>query len=60
MPGTGGWTPVTAGDDHTCATHTGGTLWCWGDNESGQLGIGNNVDQNLPQQVTSITRPPAT
>jgi len=38
---------------HSCATRTDGTLWCWGDNGSGQLGIGNTTSQNLPQQVTS-------
>ena len=31
-PAPGGWAGVTAGGDHTCATRTGGTLWCWGDN----------------------------
>ena len=37
-PATGGWASVTAGDSHTCATRTDGTLWCWGDNGYGQLG----------------------
>jgi alpha-tubulin suppressor-like RCC1 family protein len=46
------WTSVTAGDFHTCATRTH-AVWCWGFNESGQLGIGNTIDQNLSQQVTS-------
>ena len=53
VPATSGWTLVTSGGDYTCATHTGHTLWCWGANESGQLGIGDNNDWNLPQQVTS-------
>ena len=52
-PAPGGWTSVTAGGFHTCATRTGGTLWCWGWGASGQLGIGNGNDQDLPQQVTT-------
>ena len=51
-PARGGWASVTAGSFHTCATRTGGTLWCWGDNEYGQLGNGNHTDQDLPRQVT--------
>jgi alpha-tubulin suppressor-like RCC1 family protein len=53
VPATSGWTLVTSGGDYTCATHSGHTLWCWGANESGQLGIGDNNGWNLPQQVTS-------
>ena len=49
----GGWTSVSAGGSTTCATRLGGSLWCWGLNESGQLGIGNTVQQDVPRQVTS-------
>jgi endonuclease/exonuclease/phosphatase family metal-dependent hydrolase len=37
---------------HTCATKTTGTLWCWGQNLWGQLGIGS-VDRfkGRPQRV---------
>ena len=52
-PAAGGWASVTAGDYFTCATRTGGTLWCWGDNGTGQLGIGNFTNQDLPRQVTT-------
>jgi alpha-tubulin suppressor-like RCC1 family protein len=51
-PARAGWTLVTAGFPHSCATRTDGTLWCWGDNQYGQLGIGNTSGQDLPQQVT--------
>jgi alpha-tubulin suppressor-like RCC1 family protein len=49
-PGTGGtatpqvinadkdWTSLCAGQRHTCAIKSGGTLWCWGDDAAGQLG----------------------
>jgi alpha-tubulin suppressor-like RCC1 family protein len=33
---------VAAGDGHTCAIRTDDTLWCWGWNQDGQGGIGNN------------------
>jgi alpha-tubulin suppressor-like RCC1 family protein len=52
-PAAGGWASVTAGFFHTCATRTDGTLWCWGYNSHGQLGLGNLTTQDLPQQVTT-------
>ncbi len=53
VPSTTGWSLMALGDDQTCATHTGSTLWCWGWNAYGQLGIGSTTSQNLPQQVAS-------
>ena len=53
IPAAGGWASVTAGSGHTCATRANGTLWCWGENNHGQLGIGNQSDQDLPRQVTT-------
>lgn len=47
------WVQVAAGDDNTCAIRTDGTLWCWGDNRYGQLGLGNQTGQDLPQQVST-------
>ena len=35
---------ISPGDDHTCSLRTVNQVkqvWCWGNNESGQLGIGN-------------------
>jgi alpha-tubulin suppressor-like RCC1 family protein len=52
-PAAGGWANVTAGGNHSCAIRANGTLWCWGRNETGQLGIGNQNNQNLPRQVTT-------
>jgi alpha-tubulin suppressor-like RCC1 family protein len=34
------WLRVAPGDEHTCAVRSDGTLWCWGLNESGQIGDG--------------------
>lgn len=46
------WQRVVAGDDHTCAIKTDGTLWCWGNNSDGRLGIGTAGGTfDTPQQV---------
>ena len=63
-PSPAGWASVSGrGEAHTCGIRTGGTLWCWGWNHFGQLGIGNHTDQDRPQQVTGCahpgTQPPA-
>ena len=50
---TAGWTSVTAGDQHSCATRSDGTLWCWGRNDGGQLGIGTTTNVGRPHQVTT-------
>ncbi|QQR90523.1 MAG: hypothetical protein IPJ88_01900 [Myxococcales bacterium] len=42
---------ITAGFDHACAIATDGTLWCWGSNGFGQLGIGSATSQSVPTQV---------
>jgi len=34
------WKTVTTGYEHTCATKTDASLWCWGRNDRGQLGDG--------------------
>ncbi|HEX8703716.1 MAG TPA: Ig-like domain-containing protein, partial [Myxococcaceae bacterium] len=51
-----GWARVALGTTSTCATRTDGTLWCWGNNRSGQLGNGTiNNTSNLPVQVGTET-----
>ena len=35
------------------ATEFGGTAYCWGDNEHGQVGDGGTVNRNVPTLVTS-------
>lgn len=50
-------TKVSSGEDHTCAISKG-RLYCWGDNDNGQLGIGNNTDTNTPQQVCPTSASP--
>ncbi|WP_272946193.1 chitobiase/beta-hexosaminidase C-terminal domain-containing protein [Geobacter sp. OR-1] len=45
---------ITAGDSHTVALKTDGTVWAWGKNNSGQLGNGSNANSSMPVQVTGI------
>lgn len=48
---------VAAGSSFTCAIvqQTSPVLFCWGDNSTGALGIGNTTSQNSPTQVTALT-----
>ena len=45
------WNTVSASLYHTLAIKNDGTLWSWGNNEDGQLGLGDMDDRNTPQQV---------
>lgn len=45
------WLTVSAGNRFSLAIKTTGTLWAWGLNNVGQLGINNVINQNLPVQV---------
>jgi len=46
---------VGAGLNHSLAFKTDGTLWSWGRNDHGQLGIGSTVDQWIPGSVSGMT-----
>ena len=37
------------------AIKTDGTLWSWGSNGYGQLGVGNNINRSSPVQVGALT-----
>jgi alpha-tubulin suppressor-like RCC1 family protein len=53
--GSGSWLKVTAGVSHTLGIMSNGTLWAWGANGSGQLGIGNVITRSSPVQVGTAT-----
>ncbi len=47
-----GTTAVAAGQYHSCATTTAGTVLCWGYNDSGQLGNGTLTNATTPVAVS--------
>jgi len=48
-------TAIAAGDYHTCALITNGTLQCWGYNSDGQLGNGTNNNSTTPVTVSGLS-----
>jgi uncharacterized delta-60 repeat protein len=46
---------LAAGGSHTVAVRTDGSLWAWGNNASGQLGLASNTSYNTPQRVGTDT-----
>ena len=48
---TSDWSQVAAGENHTIALKTNGTIWAWGYNGQGRLGLGDNTDRNTPGQI---------
>jgi alpha-tubulin suppressor-like RCC1 family protein len=45
------WISLEAGRFHTCGLRIDGTAWCWGWNDTGQLGNGTTTSTAIPQQV---------
>ena len=52
---TSGVAQIATGYLHTCARTSTGTVKCWGNNGSSQLGDGTTTQQNLPVSVTGLT-----
>ncbi|HEX2901368.1 MAG TPA: hypothetical protein VHS96_16760, partial [Bacteroidia bacterium] len=42
---------IDGGEAHTLALRADSTVWAWGRNTSGQLGVGNLIDRNFPTQI---------
>jgi alpha-tubulin suppressor-like RCC1 family protein len=49
---------ATAGSEHTLVVTAAGELYACGDNNFGQLGLGHNESQRLPQLVTALAGKP--
>jgi alpha-tubulin suppressor-like RCC1 family protein len=49
------WSAISAGDFHTVALKSDGTLWAWGWNYYGQLGDGTTTRKNTPTQIGTDT-----
>ena len=48
------WRAVSLGWDHSCATDTTSTLYCWGRNQEGQVGDGSITDVSRPRPVANL------
>lgn len=45
------WESVTVGGGHTLGIKSDGSLWAWGNNGSGQLGNGSQLDEHVPVRI---------
>jgi alpha-tubulin suppressor-like RCC1 family protein/fibronectin type 3 domain-containing protein len=50
-----GVTAAAAGASHGAALKADGTVWVWGANTAGQLGLGNTTSQRLAVQVPGVS-----
>jgi alpha-tubulin suppressor-like RCC1 family protein len=55
VPGLTGVIAIAAGEDHSLALLSNGTVMAWGENEEGQLGNGNTNQSNTPVEVKGLT-----
>jgi alpha-tubulin suppressor-like RCC1 family protein len=50
------WSNISAGNSHCLALKNNNTLWAWGRNSDGQVGVGSNAAMfSSPQQIGSDT-----
>jgi len=49
------WSDISANENTVYALKTDGTLWGWGENDQGQLGLNDDVQRDIPTQVGSDT-----
>jgi len=50
-----GVTAISAGEEHTVALKSDGTVWTWGYNKYGQLGDGTKKTRKTPVRVTGLS-----
>ena len=49
------WSIINGGGTQMNAIKTDGTLWGWGGNSRGSIGVGNTIQQSSPVQVGALT-----
>lgn len=57
LPAGSGAITVAVGVTHSCALINDGTVKCWGNNGSGQLGNGTFISSDIPVDVVNLSRP---
>jgi alpha-tubulin suppressor-like RCC1 family protein len=55
VAGGNGFRVIRAGGRHTCGLTTGGRVYCWGENGSGQIGDGSTSGRTRPTPVPDLT-----
>jgi hypothetical protein len=53
--GSATWSSVGVGYYHTCGIQSDASLWCWGDNTYGELGVGDTSARAAPTKVGSAS-----
>jgi alpha-tubulin suppressor-like RCC1 family protein len=48
-------TVLAAGLNHSLAVKPDGTLWAWGDNSNGEIGVGSTAIYFYPTQLASLS-----
>jgi len=49
------WSDIHGGNEYQIAVKTDGTLWAWGQNGNGRLGLNDNVQRSSPAQIPGTT-----
>ncbi|MCB4791590.1 MAG: carboxypeptidase regulatory-like domain-containing protein [Elusimicrobia bacterium] len=49
------WANISCGSSYTLGIMTDGSLWAWGNNSNGQLGLGDKNDRRTPTRVGTDT-----
>lgn len=49
------WTKVAVGNSHMIALKSDGTMWGWGENFGGQLGLNDAIPRSSPVQIGALT-----
>ena len=53
--GTATWHSIATGRNTSFGVQTNGTLWAWGENTSGELGLNDTTNRNAPTQMGTDT-----